>query len=102
MPGHLVHPNGTRIDTMRLVDNGLFDLNSLRTMLEHRGCRLVENTASELCALADMLHGATTDCPGWRRSVPPPPLPPPNFFGFPQPYRRKVNIVEFPEHWPRI
>lgn len=102
LPGHLIGPDGTRVDLRRLVDNGLFNHDSTRAMVEQRGFRLVENTSGELCALADMLHGATTDCAGWRRSVPPSPPPPPNFFGFPQPYRRKVNIVEFPQHWPRI
>jgi putative glycosyltransferase (TIGR04372 family) len=102
LPNHLIDPNGARVDLRRLIDSGLFNQDSIRTMVERRAYRLVENTAGELCALADMLHGATTDCPGWRRSVPPPPPPPPNFFGFPQPYRRKVNIVEFPQHWPRF
>ena len=102
LPGHLVDPNGARIDLSWLIDHGHFNLNSLRNLTERRGCRLIDNTAGELCALADMLHDATTDCPGWRRSVPPPPPPPPNVFSFPQPYRRKVNIVEFPQHWPQI
>jgi putative glycosyltransferase (TIGR04372 family) len=103
MPNHLISPQRHRIDVRQLLDAGRLDWDSVRLALRN-GCRIVENSAAELCAAARMLHERTSDCLGWRpaatRSASR--QTPPNRYGIFQPYRRKVSIVEFPEFWPEF
>jgi putative glycosyltransferase (TIGR04372 family) len=99
MPNHLIDPQGRRVDIRRIVKAGRLDWESVQAALRN-GCRVVENTAAELMAVAQGLFERTSDCLIWRGPATEKEFKPPNSFGVNQPYRHRVSVVEFPEHWP--
>ena len=99
MPNHLIDPQGDRIDIRRLCNAGRLDWESVQTAVRN-GCRIVENSADELCAVTRMLYDRTSDCRTWRMPAATVEFIPPNRYGVFQPYCRRVSVVEFPELWP--
>lgn len=101
MPNHLISPQGHRVDVRQLLDAGRLDWDSVRVALRN-GCRIVENSAPELFAVARSLYDRTVDCPNWRIPSITPKTMPSNRYGIFQPYSRRVSIAEFPEFWPKF
>lgn len=101
MTRHIFDPEGKRLDTADLISKGLLGDDNIRQFMATPGFRILENTEQELIAAANFIHDRTGDCTGWR----PEPLRrshvPSEQFVVKGPFRRSINVIEFPELWPK-
>jgi putative glycosyltransferase (TIGR04372 family) len=98
---HIFDSAGKRLDTAELIGKGLLKDNHVIDFMKTPGFRILDNTGEELIAATNFVHDRTGDCLGWR------PTParrlhvPPEQYVVKGPFRRSINLIEFPELWPK-
>jgi putative glycosyltransferase (TIGR04372 family) len=101
LPGHLFDENGKRMDVHWMPNHGFFNFSFVRNCINQLGFKTIGNSFEELREVANMLWSETQDCTGWRIPAEPLAFAPVNHYDIPQPFRRKIRIVEFPQFWPK-
>jgi putative glycosyltransferase (TIGR04372 family) len=101
LPRHVFRPDGRRIDIRMLLKRSKWHDAMISEFVRNRGFKLADNTFEELREVTRMLFERTTEHTGWR----PPPQPiyvkSSGRYVLPEPYRRPLTIVEFPELAPK-
>lgn len=101
LPRHVFSPSGERLPVQTLMGNALWYDYKIRELTMSGGHELADNTIEELCAVTRMLYDSTTSCVGWREPPKPYRVRGAGAYVVPEPFRRPLTIVEFPDLAPK-